>query len=353
MVTYVEAPAGSPLPFGLLSVATVLDGGPDGWMMGTGYQPDYCGESYVTEGACIEPDLGTAEASVDVDALATLDITGNPAGTYTINWGEGDPVEDATPDGATHTYTEVGTFTIVVTGPDGYVAVIPVTVTADEASGPFDGTVGREKVPNDGIGFVEGFPFTVYHSFTCRYPGSGGQQAITERARRAFTGGEGRGVEQALARYLRDHEDATDITPTPGTPVHLAEGVALLEKHAAANYGNVPTLHGARDLGSLLGTHGTVTRQGTRLETVQGTPFASLSVDLAAPGDAEPAGAGEGWLYVTGTVVARRGVVDVIPPAKAPGTNDFLALVERQYALSVECVVAAVLVSTGYAEPAA
>lgn len=52
-LAYVEAPPVTPLPYGLLSAATVIDAGGGHWQMGAQYEPDYCGPAFTTEAACV------------------------------------------------------------------------------------------------------------------------------------------------------------------------------------------------------------------------------------------------------------------------------------------------------------
>lgn len=347
--TFVEAPTVTPLPFGLLTAATVLEDGPDHWEMGTQYEPEFCGPAYDTEGACIAaPDFGTLTVSVDDEALATLDVTGNPAGDYTIDWGEGDPVEDATPDGATHSYGAPGDYTVTVTGPDGYTATAVITVEDEEASGPFDATVQKLKQAEEGVGLVTGVPFAVYHMFKCG--AVGGYDRGAERARRALMGGEGRAVERVMGQLLAADDTGVDITPTPGTAVSIVDGIAKLEKWSAANYGGVATIHMPRDVALVAYAAGALVRVSTRLETGLGSRVAAgAGYDtLQGPDGAGAAGADEAWLYVTGQVVARRGAVIEVGPQlqTAPRDNSFLALAERSYVLTTECIVGAILVST-------
>lgn len=347
--TFVEAPAVTPLPFGLLTAATVLEDGPEHWEMGTQYEPEFCGPAYDTEGACVAvPDFGNFTVSVDDEALATLDVAGNPAGSYVIQWGDDESSTDPTPDGATHPYGAPGDYTITVTGPDGYHATVTITVEDAEASGPFDAVVTKEKIPSEGMSLVEGVPFAVYHMFKCG--AVGGYDRGQERARRALMGGEGRAVEKVMASLLAADETGVDLTPTPGTAIPLLDGLALLEKWSAANYGGVATIHIARDAALVAYAAGALERVSTRLETGLGSRVAAgAGYDtLQGPDGTDPADDGEAWLYVTGQVVARRAAVIEVGPQlqTTPRDNSFLALAERPYVLTTECIVGAVLVTT-------
>lgn len=354
--TFVEAPPVTPLPFGLFSAALVLDDLTGKAMFGTSYEPAYCGAAYDSLGVCTDdPDFGTASVSVDNTGLATLTVTGAPAGDYTIEWGDDTQDGTATPDGSTHQYAAPGEYVVLVTDREGhgYVATTTVTVTEATATGPFDADVAFSKVESSGIDQVEGDPFNLYHLFRCTPVG---RDDLEARARTALSLGEQRATERVVASLLPLDDNAVDLTPTPGTAVHPVDGVALLEGYAAANYGGVPVIHTPRAMGTRLGALNVMSRQGSRLETTQGALVASGGgyADLVGPGAAGPADAGEAWLYVTGQVVVRRGAVASVGPvmARSPqATNDATVLVERPYVASWECIVGAVLVRTPYGVP--
>jgi hypothetical protein len=352
-VQYVQAPTGQPLPYGLLSVAVDIPPGTDTrWQLGIEYEPDFCGPAFVTEGACQVNDLGTFTVAVGTTRGATLDVNGQPADTYHIDWGDGTEVDDATPDAATHTYGSDGSKTITMTGADGYHATATVVVTNGQASSAV-GTVEHEKVPSDGISVVTGVPFTVYHWLECNAVGSADR--IIERARRGLELGEGRAIESVLAHQLATDTDSVDLTPTPGTAVHPVDGLGILLSWAGQNYGQLPTIHAAHDLATVLGATGAVSRQGRRLETLIGAPVAAGAGYAGMQGpDETDAGAGEAWLYVTGTVALRRAPVIEVQPQlpTGPATNVINALAERPVVVSAECIIGAVLVTSPYTVPA-
>lgn len=359
MVTYapvlVEAPPVTPLPYGLLAAATVVDDPSDRFGLGTLYEADYCGEATDSAGVC--EDLGTFSISVDDAGLATVNTTGAPSdGAFSVFWGDEDPDADPSSvafiDGATHTYADPGDYTVVVTGPHSYRATVVVTVADGVASGPFDATVGVSKAETTGIQIVEGHPFAVLHLFTCQAPGT--IDRGLERARRSLQLGEGRAVERVLAAQMA--RDAETVDLTGAGEVNAIDGIAALEQYAATHYPGVPTLHIPRGVGTVLGHNGTIGRYGPNLETVQGARVASgggydnlraPNADLASPlvdNDADTA-----YLYVTGQVVARRGaMIDAMTTGAStnPADNVFRALAERLYVTSYECFAAAIQVST-------
>lgn len=356
--TYVEAPAVTPLPFGLLSTAVVLDDLTGTKALGIEYEPGYCGPAYDANGACVDdPDLGTISVSVGTTRDATVSATGQPAdSTYTVDWGDDtapDVLAGGDLDGLTHAYIADGTYVVLVRDDSvGYVATISVTVTNGVATGPFDGTVSYTRVDSEGIDLVDGAPFSLYTLFKCAPVGLGGEQAFMDRARTALRLGEQRGLERVTGRLLSAHSDAVDLTPTPGTAVPIREGIARLEGWAAANYGGVPVIHVPRTAGSVLtgGVSGQAERVQGHLETKQGAYVASGGGydNLTGPGDTTAPADGEAWLYVTGQVVIHRTPTAEVGPLMDSATggrvNQWAALVERLYTSTWECITGAILV---------
>lgn len=140
---------------------------------------------------------------------------------------------------------------------------------------------------------------------------------------------------------------ATDITPVPGTPVTVREGVALLEGRAARDYGGVPVLHMARSTATIGFSERVLEHDGDfTVTTMQGALVANgggYEYNLS-PAGATPA-AGQSWMYVTGAVVVVRGpVVTNRVLGASEHINIQRALAERMVAVSAECIKYAVLV---------
>lgn len=349
---YVEAPPVTPLPFGLLSAALVTDDLTGHRVFGTVYEPAYCGPVFDANGVCEDaPNFGTVSVSVNNARLATLTSAGAPAssGGYTVDWGDGNHTSGLTSPASTHTYAANGTYGVTITDDSGlgYYAFRSITVTNGATSGPFGATASFSKEVVDGIVEADGDPFTLYHLFRCR-PVGHSPADIAARAQEAYRLGEPRGIERMFARYLANHDLGVDVTPTPGTAVSPVDGLAILEKYAGANYGGVPVLHSPRDVTALLSAQNVLLRQGTRLETIQGSIVASGGGYNRITGptnpDTQPA-AGKTWLYVSGQVVIRRGE-QISVGAVQPTLNEVTALAERPVVVSTECIVAAVLVQT-------
>ncbi len=213
------------------------------------------------------------------------------------------------------------------------------------AEAPADLTVSERRT------FVEGDPFVVYALDSCNLVGSGGRDAIEQRARELLTAVEPRGIERGFERQLL--EVADDITPTAGVALSPLDGLAVLEEFAATNYAGVATIHMPAGTATRLGSHSLTARAG-RLETVNGNLVAAgggygqvrtLGTE-ADPGTEAPDGAR--WLFVTGAVVVRRGGVEetgLVVDHAAPASNIYHALAQREVVVTAECMAAAVLVS--------
>lgn len=203
----------------------------------------------------------------------------------------------------------------------------------------------RAEKTFDQIDVISGDPFAVYKGVQCNYLGDDD----TEWARRGLELSEHIAVEQGVMAGVL--QGATDITPTPGTPVSVRVGIAMLEGYAAANYGPLPTLHMTRTAASLgLASESLHYIEGHTILTKQGAFVANgggYEINLSPAGvEADP---GETWMYVTGAVtVVRTPVVvnRVIPGTGANGghLNNQYALAERMVAVTVECIKAAILV---------
>lgn len=162
-----------------------------------------------------------------------------------------------------------------------------------------------------------------------------GQAALEE----LFEVGESLYVEAKVQELLLS-PFATDITPTPGTPVKdLDAALGLLEQWIATRYFYRPTLSGNLLVADLIQKG----RPAAVTETVHGTPIASAAgFGPDGPGSAV-AGPGAAWLYISGQINVWKG------PANVQGGPDLkknrdLSLVEKSYAVSIDGPVAAILV---------
>lgn len=214
---------------------------------------------------------------------------------------------------------------------------------------------GREWV-------LSGDPYVVWADHRCRLVGDT-TTGPEERAREALRLREGTAHERQLAAALPLLEARENLTPAGGA-VGAVDGLALLESYARAAYGGTPTFHATPQVATVLGAHGALARVSGRLETVLGSYVAAgagyIDAEGPAPIPAEegdplvpiPAGVGESWLYVTGPVGVWRSPVQTYPVDMVQ-RNEHGALADRAAALTVECIVAAVLVRTGFDQTAA
>lgn len=343
---FVAAPALTPIRYGLLDAALVIEETDPHFQQGTEYEPDYCGPSFQTPAMCQPVALGTASLAVTNVRGATVTLAGTPAGTYTVNWGDGSSGTFTAPGSLAHTYAADGRYTIVVTGPGGYYSTITQQVTNGTVVGATGMPVsGSGKTTVDGVPIVTGHPFNVYNLQSCRAVGQIGESRA--RAERSLTLGEGRAVEAAMQTLIAPA--AVDITPA-GTAVDIGDGLAILEQYAGHNYGGAATFHMTRAMATILAGRYLIDKDSGRLETVLGSLVAAGGGYTGAAGPSAPA-AGAGWMFATGTVVLRRGrVFSTDPTLGRSGSgylNDFSTLAERPYVGSWECFAVGVEVKGG------
>lgn len=208
----------------------------------------------------------------------------------------------------------------------------PACVTAEDRA---EKTFGEIEV-------ITGTPFAVYKGVECVDM----TDDDTSWAVRGLELTEGIAVERGLAEAL--FAGATDLTPTPGTAVSVAEGVAILEGWAGNNYGGTPVLHMDRQVASLALSDDTLMPGADfTLTTKQGALVANGGGYLGMVGpDGDPAPAGTAWVYVTGAVVVSR-TAAIVNRVLGAGehVNVQRALAERMIAVTAECILGAVLVS--------
>lgn len=239
----------------------------------------------------------------------------------------------------------------------GIPEVYPSCFSADEES-PAEESPGGPKTFREGVPSVEGHPFTVYTTAQCSPFGSFYDEAI-QRTRDWLANGAERAVENEIAlRVVSGGEALTgantvDITPTPGTPVTVTQGLALLEEYIGVNGSGQGTILGNRrdilvgisDLSISAPTPGQQT-----LYTGLNTPVAALGgFDGRTGPDGTPAGAGESWLFALGSRPrVRRSDVFSVPRENSlnTGTNDMTALSEQTFVVTWECFTAAILVDS-------
>lgn len=200
-------------------------------------------------------------------------------------------------------------------------------------------------------------PFTVYGSFHCSPIGN--WDRAEERARELLSYGEERAVEQAIAdgtvHNSKALQDATtvDITPVPGTPVTLAQGLAILEAYIGAHGAGQGVILGNRREILLSNADGGLiyVEENVPLATLLGTPVAAVSGYAGRVGPNNvAAGAGNAWLFALGSAPRIwRSDVFLTSGREASlktATNDLQVLAERTYVVGWDCFTAGILVAS-------
>lgn len=227
----------------------------------------------------------------------------------------------------------------------------PCPTCAQNAAG-----TAPEKTYEDTPDAVAAFPFTVYGSFACSPFGHWDDAVL--RARKLLQSGAERAVELEIGANGVGHggrfltaAGSVDVTPTPGTPVTLAQGLAILED-AGADRGNgqFVIMANRREV-TLLNANGPlIYPTGAQLRTTLGTPVAALSgFDARVGPNAVAAGAGQAWLFATGTPRIWRSEVFVTSErdqALKTATNDLEILAEQTYVVGWDCFTIGVLVTS-------
>jgi hypothetical protein len=336
----IDRPDAKPLPYGLLSVVDAINTTDPHETYGFQYDA-VCGRnvSYDVD-PCTSLSASTSGGTPPT-LPASLTITTDVVGTYTVNWGDGTADGTATVTwGETskvlpHTYTTSGNKTITVTGPVGFgtqtIVVNAGTTTSYAGADPV-----KAEVPNAGT--VYGDPVGLLAKYTCRPVGIS-QSEGQARAMDQLTMNESWALEKALK--MRTLSGAT-VDVTSGTPTTPERAIALLANYAAVNYARTPVLHLDVFTASLAGNKGIVERHGDHLETTNG-----LLVVSGAGYSTYPVGSPT-TIWVTGLVHVRRGTArayEAMNIGPSP-TNDYTWLAERSVSLGVECIVAKAQVTT-------
>lgn len=215
-----------------------------------------------------------------------------------------------------------------------------------------------DKAADDGVPLVSGDPFTIYDGYLCRLPGRPSEQEIRDRTVQALVLGEQRAVEEAFWTgdlgnnpHLADPSAVVlNAVPAPAAAdaLNIVAAVAALEGYLGEHYSGTGVLHAPRGVATLLSRDGVITRDRSVLRTVLGTGLAAGGGYASNTGpDGSEAPDGTAWIYATGAVVIRRSDVIINPDTLAAAlnrqTNEVHILAERQYVITRECVLAAVL----------
>lgn len=224
---------------------------------------------------------------------------------------------------------------------------------------------GADLAPLEPKDFTEGVPtefskaFAVYSGITCTPVGNFWATAEA-RGREFLLNGRERALENEMALgtahagpFLTD-ATTVDVTPTPGTPVTIAQGIALLEQWVGANSAGQGVLLGARREVLLASSERAVKSPDVGQKTLYtklNTPVAALSgFDFLTGPAAAAAGAGQAWLFALGSA-PRIWRGEIFGPPRGESLdrayNDLFILHEQVFTYAWNCGQAAVLVYNG------
>ncbi|QBZ73501.1 hypothetical protein SEA_MISCHIEF19_16 [Streptomyces phage Mischief19] len=167
------------------------------------------------------------------------------------------------------------------------------------------------------------------------------------RAMTQLAMGEQRVVEQHLLKNFLAKATTVDLTPVAG-PLHIAQGLGVLEMWLGQNYGGQGVVHAPIGTAALLSMHSLVdfaTEQSCPT-TLAGNSIvlgAGYSDNLGPDGTA--AAAGSAWLYITPPMRVRRTEPFLVQNAEwqtvNTRNNDRVALAESTFVPEVSCCMAA------------
>lgn len=213
------------------------------------------------------------------------------------------------------------------------------------------------KVPTLGVALRQAFPYVVYGSFQCSPIGNWDRGF--DRARQMLDNGAERAVEGEFALATVSHSAsltdaaAINITPTPGTPVTVAQGVALLEQYIGANApGQGVILATRREATLAISNHLIHPNDAhTMLQTRLDTPVAALGgFDGRTGPNGVAAIAGQAWMFALGSKpLVYRSPVSMNPDTREQAlrttNNNLIVLAEQTYSVGFDCFAVGVLVS--------
>lgn len=283
-------PAFTPLRFGLLSAAQIVDDPDDHWQLGTLTQMD----------PCVTPQA----------------VTGGPCSSSGITK---TPTSDGAPQSAAQPFTVYAWLDCAPIGQGNDLADLRARTTRMLTNGE-----GRA---------VEGVFWTGQASNGVVYPHLAAD-------------------EQVMADPMGDAvtvELQSEATVVSGSPVTLVEGLALLEGELSKCYGGEGVIHIPAGAVAHLSNQGVIRQQGPQLRTMLGSIVAAYaSGDREGPTGADPA-AGQAWIYATGAVVGRRSAIKdtgrVTGEIIGRADNSTVYLAERTYVLDWDCCHLATLVN--------
>ena len=222
------------------------------------------------------------------------------------------------------------------------------------------------KTDNVDITFRGATPFTPYVRFDCAPVGNAdaikaAEQALAQaepwQVERAFWTGLVDGVTIAFPHLAADAEildaqgyvlQSAATLPVTGS-VDPAVGLGLVEEALADCYDGVGVIHVPVRALPTLDAHGLFRVQGPTLRTLNGNLVSAGAGYLGTSPAGAETGAGQAWIYGTGTVFAYRSGVRVtgMPDSLDRSTNTVEMIAERTYVLGWDCCHVAQLIDLG------
>lgn len=280
-----NGPRFTPLKYGLLSAAQIVNDPDPHWMAGVQFQPEVCG----------------ADRSVAAFCVAGGPATGTPGKVPTASGAGSSAAEPYT----VYAYTNCAP---VGWGDD-------LADMKARATRALDAGEGRavERV------FWSGKP-------------DGGPVVFPHLA--------------ANAQVMADKQGPMDVELQPaavtvGTSGKLLDALAAVEGALSECYGGEGVIHIPASAASLLGAAGAIFKDGPNLRTFAGHLVGVYSANLRTGPDGTDAAAGSVWLYGTGALMARRSAVS--PGDQKPSSfvgrqdNSTVFVVERTYVIDWDC----------------
>lgn len=190
---------------------------------------------------------------------------------------------------------------------------------------------------------VTAAPFVVRSSFRC------GSVGMTEERMRQLAITRLKAGEMAVVERIFSQATFGQTPGLPGATVvtpdctDLVTTVGALEEAFYATRGNVGVLHVPMVAGVALLDQRVIERDGRIWRTASGTAVSIGNYINASPADPQvAAGAGQAWLYMTGSVAVWRSpdssiYVPKLAEALNRSTNQVYGQAEREYIVSYEC----------------
>jgi hypothetical protein len=362
MPVEVDAPSIDRYQFGLLSAARLVPGADPRWELhGVTYAADSCGPGGgVWPSPCrfIPPGPATVytlliEKPAGANQLFATLLTNayGPLVPVTVTVDAGNPQQLTVGErSAAWTVAASTTVTVEATIPatGDYPTCtndvdVPIPITANSTTAQLScvatipSVAEPTKIVGYGLTYVDGYPFQIYETVSCL---SMGAPEAANRAQRRLELHEQVWVERQVdLTILRQ-----DVVTLGGGAVDMAVGVGLLEDAIAERYGGIGTIHAARELAAVLTRLALTRRDGARMRTPLDNLWAFGAGYTTNGPNGVAAPAGQAWIYATGPVLARRSEVQT-REAFDQRKNLRLAVAERSYSITADCLRLAVLVT--------